>query len=384
MTLRVDVRPELLVWACERSRKDVDTLSGKFPKLPEWLSGETKPTLKQLEGFAHTTHTPVGYLFLRTPPHEEVPIPDMRTIRDEALRRPSPDLLETVYTCQQRQDWYRDYLRAEGHPPLSFVGTASLGDSAVEVAARMRAALGFEVRARKGMSTWTEALRRFIEQAESLGVLVMVNGVVGTNTHRKLDPEEFRGFALADTLAPLVFVNGADTKSAQMFTLAHELAHIWLGESALSDVSAQLVSDKGVERWCNAVAAELLVPLASLEAERPDARRLATEVPRLARCFKVSSLVILRRLHDAGYLSRNEMWEAYRAEVSRLEALASQRTGGGNFYLAQGVRVSRQFARAVYTSAWEGRSSFSEAFRLLNITKMATFEKFGQVVAGDA
>lgn len=384
MSLRVDIQPELLVWACERSRKDVDTLSAKFPKLPEWLTGETKPTLKQLEGFAHATHTPVGYLFLQKPPYEEVPIPDMRTMRNEALRRPSPDLLDTVYTCQLRQDWYRDYLRAEGHGPLSFVGTAGLRDDPSEVAARMRSALGFEVDERKAMSTWTDALRRFIEQAEALGVLVMVNGVVGSNTSRKLDPEEFRGFALADTLAPLVFVNGADSKSAQMFTLAHELAHIWLGDSALSDVSAQLASEKTAERWCNAVAAELLVPLAALHRELPDPRSWESQVQRLARCFKVSSLVILRRLHEAGFITRAEMWSAYRGEVARLDALAAQRGGGGNFYLSQAVRVSRQFARAVYTSTWEGRSSFTEAFRLLNVSTIKTFEKFGHVVAGDA
>ena len=112
----------------------------------------------------------------------------------------------------------------------------------------------------------------------------------GSNTHRKLEANEFRGFALADSLAPLVFINGADTKSAQMFTLAHEIAHIWLGASALSDTN--VVSTRSThheERWCNQVAAELLVPLQSIKAEHRDGEVLRHELDRLARHYKVST-----------------------------------------------------------------------------------------------
>lgn len=96
--------------------------------------------------------------------------------------------------------------------------------------------LRFSITERRGLRTWTGALRRFVELAEDAGVLVMVSGVVGNNNRRRPDRDEFRGFAMSDPLAPPVFINRADTKSAQMFTLARELAHLWLGESALSDV----------------------------------------------------------------------------------------------------------------------------------------------------
>jgi Zn-dependent peptidase ImmA (M78 family) len=225
------------------------------------------------------------------------------------------------------------------------------------------------------MPTWTDALRRFIEQADALGVLVMVSGVVGSNNRRKLDPQEFRGFALADPLAPLVFVNGADTKAAQMFTLAHELAHVWLGETALSDARAAEVPSQTVERWCNEVAAELLVPIDVFRAEHDRRRELRAELDRLARRFKVSTLVVLRRMHDAGTLRGDAYWQTYEGEVERLRGLPAG--SGGNFYLTLGARAGKRFARALVVSTLEGRSSFTEAFRLLGFRKMTTFRELG-------
>ncbi|HEY2951788.1 MAG TPA: ImmA/IrrE family metallo-endopeptidase, partial [Verrucomicrobiae bacterium] len=222
---RVAINPKLLRWACDRSGQEESALVKRFPKLPQWESGEAQPTLKQVEAFAKATYTPIGYLFLQEPPVEKVPIPDFRTIDNEHVGHPSPDLLDTIYVCQQRQEWYRDYARSVGEKPLAFVGSVTVQDEIISTAARIRAALRFDVNERRQMPTWTEALRHFIEQADGLGVLVMCNGVLHNNNHRHLDPREFRGFAMADDLAPLVFINGADTKAAQMFTLAHELAH---------------------------------------------------------------------------------------------------------------------------------------------------------------
>jgi Zn-dependent peptidase ImmA (M78 family) len=201
---------------------------------------------------------------------------------------------------------------------------------------------------------------------------VMVSGVVGSNNRRVLDPEEFRGFALADALAPLVFVNGADTKAAQMFTLAH----VWLGEKAVSDAQACEVPDHAIERWCNQVAAELLVPLEALRQEYDRTAGIESETARLARRFKVSTLVILRRIHDDAGLTRQRFWDAYAAELERLRAIP--RGSGGDFYLTLGTRAGKTFARALVISTLEGRTSFTEAFRLLGFKKMATFRQLGQ------
>ena len=370
---RVDVNPELLRWARERAGLGVDTLAGRFPKLGAWERGEIRPTLKQLERFARATFTPTGCLFLREAPVERVPIPDYRTVADARLDRPSANLLDTIYLCQQRQDWYREFVRSTGEEPVDFVGSAQPDDDISEAAARIRRFLGFDIEERRRLPTWTDALRRFIGQADTRGVLVMVSGVVGSNSRRSLDPREFRGFALADPIAPLIFINGKDTKAAQMFTLAHELAHLWLGSSGVSDVEALEIAGQETERWCNRVAAELLAPIHLLQAEYSARTSLSNELNRLARYFKVSTLVILRRIHDAGFLTRQAFRSAYAEELDRLRALPGGK--GGDFYLALGARVSQRFARAIVASTLEGQTSFSESFRLLGFRKMATFNK---------
>lgn len=374
--MRVQVKPELLQWARERAGLDVDDLANRFPQLDAWERGRLAPTLKQIELFAKATHTAIGYFFLQEPPVETVPIPDLRSGSSRYVRRPSPDLLDTIYICQQRQEWYRDFALSTDEDPLTFVGSAQITTSVEETAARIRRAIRFDIEERRRMPTWTDALRRFIDQADSLGILVMCSGVVLNNNRRRLNPEEFRGFAMADDLAPLVFVNGADTKAAQMFTVAHELAHIWLGQTGITDAQASHLPDHPTERWCNQVAAELLVPLSLLRQEYQTGNDLHSEVHRLARRFKVSTLVILRRIHDAGGLTKQQLSQAYEEELERL--LAIPRREGGSFYLTQAARVSKRFARALVISTLEGYTLHRDAFRMLGLSKLETFRKLGR------
>jgi Zn-dependent peptidase ImmA (M78 family) len=371
--VRVEVSPELLVWARERSGLGLEALTGRFPRLAEWEQGDVLPTMKQLEGFAQATHTPVGFLFLLEPPEERVPIPDYRTVRDSGVGRPSPDLLDTIYQCEQRQEWYREFSILNREGPVDLVGSLTTAVPVVEAASTIRANLAFEAEERG--STWSDALRGLIERVEDLGVLVMVSGVVGSNTHRKLDPKEFRGFVLVDRLAPLVFLNGADTKSAQIFTLLHELAHLWLGETALDDADLTSVLTVGTERWCNQVAAEVLVPLASVSGDLGAGEPLADQLERLARRFKVSTLVALRRIHDAGRLDWGDYRAAYEAELARVLGILGGRAGGGNFFNTQPARVSKRFARAVISSTLEGQTLYRDAFAMLGFNKPSTFQE---------
>jgi transcriptional regulator with XRE-family HTH domain len=187
-------------------------LDRRFRSLAGWESGEASPTLKQLESFARATHTPIGFLFLDEPPDERVPIPDYRTMGGPGVGRPSADLLDTIFLCQLRQEWYRDFALVTGQGGVGFVGTLDASPPVQEAADNIRTTLRFGIDER-GQS-WSEALTLLVDRAEEAGALVMTSGVVGSNTHRELDPHEFRGFALVDSLAPLIFVNGADIKAA--------------------------------------------------------------------------------------------------------------------------------------------------------------------------
>lgn len=380
LKIRIPVKPELLRWARERARRTVDSLQKVFPKYEQWERGEARPTLKQLERLAKKLRVPLGFLFLEAPPTEPLPIPDFRTMPQARLSRPSPELLDTIYICQQRQEWYHNYLLSMGETPMPFVGSVTVEDDVIAVAHEIRKQVKLDIEVRRTIPTWTQVLSKFIDQVEQIGVLVMMNGVVGNNTHRKLDPEEFRGFALVDGLAPLIFINGADTLSGKIFTLAHELAHIWLGESGISDARLDAYPEEKAERWCNQVAAEMLVPMAVLRENYNPQSDLLQELNRLARFFKVSTLVILRRLFDAEFLDWQTYQQVYEDELKRLLSLEGTVTGesGGNFYRNLSRRVSKRFALALISSTQEGQTLFRDAFAMLGVSKVATFRKFAQ------
>lgn len=375
MTARVEIAPRMITWARERAGLAVEDLHHRFRRLSAWESGEIHPTMRQLEDYATATHTPVGYLFLSEPPEEPLPVADFRRLPTGQTAQPSPDLLDVLYTCQQRQEWYRDFAVSYGEDTVGIVGSATHETDVVLAADHVRQVTGFSVEDRQRLATWTDALRSLRQGTDEAGILVMVSGIVGSNTHRKLDPGEFRGFALSDPFAPLIFVNGADSKAAQIFTIAHELGHILLGESGVSNPQPRSRGHIASERWCNAFAAEFLVPLAAIAEIQRTHDDLTMEVNALARRFKVSSLVALRRIHEAGWIDRNEFEAAYEAELDRVLSMEVKGGGGGDFYNTLPVRVSERFARAVVVDTLEGRTLYSDAFRMLGFRRRTTFER---------
>jgi Zn-dependent peptidase ImmA (M78 family) len=376
---QVTISEHVLRWAVERSGQP-EALERSFPKLREWLSGTSDPTLRQVEKFARTTGTPLGYLFLPEPPEERLPIPHFRTVADRGMARPSPDLLETVQTMERRQAWMREYLIGLGREPLDFVRSARLADAPARLAGEIRHTLGLAPGWTAQLPTWSAALRELQTKIEEAGVLVVVNGVVGNNNHRKLDVSEFRGFVLVDEYAPLVFVNGADGKAAQMFTLAHEVAHMWFGSSAAFDLRELQPADDETELASNQVAAEFLVPAAALQQEWPSVRRQHERFQVIARRFKVSELVAARRAQDLGLITKPEFLEFYEEYRESERRTAAQGQEGGNFYFTQNLRLGRRFAQAVVRAVKERKLLYREAYSLTGLSERA-FEGYATFLA---
>ncbi len=378
MPVTVAVEPEIIRWAIDRSGLSPDDLAS-FP-VEDWQAGRKQPTLRKLEDFAKKTMVPLGYLFLAKPPVETIPLPDFRTVGDTPLRRPSPNLIDTLHTMQRRQAWMRDYLLEMGHDALPFVGSVKVGQLVAEVVALIRSALGLAVGWAERESNWQEALRRLRRAIEGAGILVAVNGIVGNNTKRKLDPQEFRGFVMADRIAPLIFVNGSDSQSAQIFTLAHELVHVWCGQDGLFNLLAMRPANDRVEKYCNRVAAEFLVPKEKLSGLWPKYEEAEGRFEALAREFKVSPLVVAQRALDLDFIEQGAFFVFYNQYLEKLSRLESQKRRGGDFYRNVSARIGDRFGYAVIQSAKEGRLLYRDAYALIGLSGK-TFDEYARILS---
>ena len=369
------ISPSVLAWA--RRRRDLDAadlarkLSVKPEKVKAWESGDGLPTFRQAQRAADALYIPFGYLFLREPPAEKLPIPDLRTVGDKPPRDPSPDFLDLVNDVLTKQQWYREYREAEGADPLPFIGRHGVNDDAETIAADIRDALSIDDDMREGAANWDAFLRELILRSEDLGILVMRSGIVGNNTRRPLDVDEFRGFAISDDLAPLVFVNGRDAKAAQIFTLAHEMAHLWIGESGVSNPDYKLRSDErgsAVERIANRVAAETLVPSADFRKRWRDDEPIKANMRRLSRRYKVSDIMALRHALNLELVTPKDYWTLYKEMALNAPPAKNNKRGGGRGTALNAIsRNGRVFTRAVISSAAEGSLLLGEAARLLDV-----------------
>ena len=358
------VNPSLLTWSRERAGLSTEQVAKKLPVKPdrvqEWEAGETKPTFLQAQKWASVAHIPFGFLFLQHPPVEQLPLPDLRTVGGIAPQRPTLELLDTVRDAIRKQDWYLEYLHHQERQSLAFVGRFSSRSQVREVVDDIRRVLGVNPDiARLDYEKYSRAL---IEAAETAGILVMRSGIALGNTHRKLEVSEFRGFAISNAYAPVVFINSSDAPTARLFTLIHELAHIWIGSSGVSD--GNTANGRDVERFCNAVAGEFLAPEAQFRALwSPDVNWEDNLAP-LATRFHISKLAIGRRALDLGYISQAQ-YSAYYRMI--LKAFQDEKGGAGDYYRNATAKNSPRLSKAVLTEAMSGRMLLREAGQLLGV-----------------
>lgn len=377
MVVRVPVAPAVVQWAMDRSGLPEERIEKDFG-VSEWLSQAKDPTLKQLESFASRTGIPFGFLLLPDPPRFALPVPDFRAGFGGSIKEPSADLAAVLDQSLRRQDWYREFAGENHLDPVGVVAEAAR-QSASEAAASMRRRLTFEVHHRRG--TWRDTRKHLLGAFEDLGGLTVATSMVGNNTRRLLNSDEFRGFALIDPLAPLVFVNTNQTLNGQIFTLAHELAHVWRGESGIGNEEPAFDTASPVEKWCNAAASEFLVPGADLIPRFAELKGLplVRQLEELAAVYRCGTLVILQAIRRLGLREFADFPQEYVAEEARLRALAQAReVRGGDHYNNQPFRVGERLSRAVISDALEGRTTFTEAMSLMSMRTVATFDEYAR------
>lgn len=386
--MNVTVRPELLAWARNRASLTVAELAPKVgtktkpAPIQEWEESDAPVEIpvKQLEKFAEKTRAPFGMLFLSEPPVEKLPVQDFRRPINNGPRKPSLNLLDTLLETELRQSWLSEQLEADGEERLPFVGSATLNSDIRILAEEIRATLRISTQDRAENKKNADAVLWMIGRLEESRITVIRKGFAGSATRRSLDPREFKGFALADPFAPFIFINGKDWIGSQMFTIAHELVHLWLGISAMPSGDWFSRSDEPVEQFCNQVAAELLMPEDEVRPLWQANRSARQNSETIAQHFKVSSLAMLFRARNTGLISEQAL-QSTQAELRRAFESAeteSKSSGGGNFYNNAGIHLGKRFIREVLVRTLEGRTLYSEAFDLLGTRKTSVLQEMAQ------
>lgn len=379
------INGKMITWG--RTRSDVlpDALAKKVGNIPtgrvlQWESGEDKPTLPQAQKIANALHMPLGYLYLDRPPAELTDTPDLRTVRHEERTEFSPAFIETYQSALLRQQWFREFRIQEGYDELPFVHLFDQHSPVESVVQSMTTLLDMTA-----LRTQADNKAKFasllIEKAETLGILVFRNGVVGRNNRRGLSVEEFRGFAIYDTYTPAIFINTKDVKSAQIFSILHELAHIWMGEGGVSnhDIADLPGKTPAIETRCDRIAAEVLVPASMLHKRWDDELTPVENTQKLSSLFKVSRLVIAIRARDQQLVSADEFRQLYAAEVKydkKQQDRNKQSEGGPNPYLMLSHQHGKLFSQSLLSQLYEGKVLFRDAARLLGIKKLDNIDYY--------
>jgi Zn-dependent peptidase ImmA (M78 family) len=372
MSTRIEnINKDLIEWAILRTGNSLEEFYIQNPLVESWTKGDKFPTVKQLENFTHRVHVPFGYMFLPTPPLETIPLPFFRTAQKTTSTKVSLNVYHTIQIIQDRQNWLTEYLDDIGFPNLSFVGKYKVDDDFKNIVADIRHTLQLEQDWASKHKTWEDALNHLTAKIEETGIIVTFNGIVGTNTHRVIDVTECRGFVLVNKRAPFLFINSTDAKAAQMFTIMHELAHIWLGESAGFDNINLLPANDPIELLCDKVAAEFLVP----EALFLNEWRIAPDFKTLSKLFKVSPIVIGRRALDLKCITINQFMAFYNQYMDDFKNRKNKQGSGGDFYATTKKRVSPRFATFVNNAVRENKLLYRDAYKLTNM-KGETYNKF--------
>lgn len=360
----------MLTWAIGRAGHALEDFLHRYPQVRDWIEQVRRPTVKQLEDFAKRVYIPFGYLFLTAPPDETISFPFFR----KGGRRQgdlSLNVFDTIRLVQRRQDWLSQYLEENGGVRLPFIGRFDQSSDHHDIVEDIRKTLNVGPEWASSFSTYEESLNFIGRQIEAVGIMVVFNGVVENNTHRPIPVDECRGFVLVDEFAPFMFINAADAKGAQLFTVIHELAHIWLGVSAGFQNENLLPAEDELELLCDRVAAEFLVPADTFDK----LWHSGGDINKLSRFFKVSAVVIARRALDLGKISKSEFFSYYRLFMANAQKKREAQSKGGDFYATARKRIGASFAAYVDQAVRQNKLLYRDAYKITGL-RGDTYQNF--------
>ena len=379
-TVNVNIQPAIISWALSQTSEE--KLGTKLvDNIKHWLDGTKSPTFNQIEDFSKKSHIPLGYFFLQTPPIEQISLLEYRTLDSIQLTNPSRNLIDTIHDMEAVQEWMVNYRKEWNYDTISIVGSLKGITDISVIADTIRKDLGLNIEWYKDCGNPSEAFNKVRGLLEECGIVVMMNGIVGKNTHRALDVNEFRAFAMVNEWAPLIFINGADSAGGRLFSLFHELVHLWIGENDLyNDTKYSANGIKPIEVTCNAVAGALMVPkTVFLEKWNNNTNDdIHEKIKELARMFRCSSSVIARRALDNKKIDQNVYNMVIADAIEAYIQTKQEKSSGVDYYRVARSKLDGVFVRALCESVNSGRTSFTEAYRLTNTTS----KTFSEVASG--
>jgi len=380
MAVKYKINLSVIRWACDRAGLPFYCLNDIASSIKNSSEEQNSVdlTMNQIERISSRVHIGSARLFSKVAPKQDLEfLPDFRTLSDKELFFLSQNLKRTIYQCKIQTNWYREYSIEQGFAPVSCVGVFNYNNiTAKEACSVFKEKYHYKKEQYSKVEQQFSFLRHWIE---TLGVLVFKASYTCSNTRAVLNINEFRGFAIVDEYAPLVFINSNDSISAQCFSLIHELAHVLISEGGISqDCVSDLKNEMKLEKWCNEFAAEFLVPDNEIFFDQNS--DINSQIDNLAKYFKVSSLVILRKLYSLNLLERKLFFELFeckkkeaieafnkmKLEQKRKEKTIPNKTVKKSF-------LSDNFLRSVVSSVYSGSLRYTDAFKLLNMKSISSF-----------
>jgi len=378
MADKAHITPNVLKWARESAKMTEETAAAKvsvtIEKLKEWEEGKSKPTIRQAQTLAKAYKRPFALFFLPEAPRDFQPLQDFRKSGAKALTTSSVFIIREI---QQKQAWISEVYAENQEQKLPFVGRFSIKDHPQTVAKDILETLNIN----PAHYRTDNPIKEWIDAAEKNGVFVSRTSFI--NSHLKLASEELQGFAIADSYAPFVFVNSEDWNAPQLFTLVHELAHIWVAETGISNEVQPDLNEKDkfhpVELFCNEVAANVLMPKELILGVAPSVFHSSKEVFKVAKQLGVSSFALLVRSLNLSLISLpvyqklKKQADLDYSEFLKREAdkkakqKEKEQSGGPNYFLLQLNRNSRLFTQTVLDAFRGGFIEPTLASNLLNV-----------------